>query len=90
MNKQEKEHLHVIEQKIDKIDERMDNIALTLARNTESLEIHIKRTNLLESKVEIIDKHVIMVNAIVKTGGLILGAMATLAGIVISLYKIFK
>lgn len=38
--------------KLDKIDERLDGMSTTLVRNTESLEHHIARTNLLEDYVK--------------------------------------
>ena len=40
------------EDKIDKIADDIGEIKVTLAVNTESLKEHIKRTNLLEKKVE--------------------------------------
>ena len=40
------------EEKIDKIAEDIGEIKITMAVNTESLKEHIKRTNLLEKRVE--------------------------------------
>lgn len=54
-----------IEDKIDKLDSRVDNIdvslakiSITLDKNTDSLNEHIKRTNLLEEYIKAIDKHI--------------------------------
>lgn len=48
--------------KIDKLDERLDGMSITLVRNTDSLEHHIARTNLLEdyvkTEIDPIKKHV--------------------------------
>ena len=41
-----------LENKIDKVQETLASIDKTLAVNTESLVTHIKRTNLLESRLE--------------------------------------
>lgn len=50
--------LERIENKIDKLDGRIDNIDVTLGKQHVSLEIHIKRTNILEEEVRKITKHV--------------------------------
>lgn len=67
-----------IEDKIDRIETSINQIDKTLARNTDSLEFHIKRTNLLEKKVEHVDHHVTMVNGVLK---FILG-LSALAGLI--------
>jgi hypothetical protein len=54
------------EEKLDKITEQISEINITLARNTVSLEEHIKRTNILENKLEPVEKHVVMVNGVIK------------------------
>jgi hypothetical protein len=50
---------------LEKLDERMDSMSITLVRNTDSLEHHIARTNLLEeyvkTEIDPIKKHVDMV-----------------------------
>ena len=45
-----------IEQKVDKLDHRLDNVDITLAKQHVSLDEHIKRTALLESKVIPLEK----------------------------------
>lgn len=60
--------------RVEKIDNKLDRISETLIRNTESLEYHIKRTNLLETKIEALDadlkpveRHVTLVNGIIRS-----------------------
>jgi hypothetical protein len=62
-----------IEFKLDRIDERINNIDVTLAthveilkKQAEVLEIHVKRTDLLEKSIEPIKKHVSMTEGILK------------------------
>jgi hypothetical protein len=50
--------------KLDKLDERLDEMSGILLRNTISLEEHIKRTNLLESRLAPIERSVDRMNAI--------------------------
>ena len=73
-----------IEDKIDKIQKKMASIDSTLAAQHESLKIHIKRTNLLEQKIEPIDKHVTMVNGVLK----FLGVVSLIAGLILSILQI--
>lgn len=40
-----------IESKLDKMNESLHNIDVSMARNTESLEQHMKRTDLLEKLI---------------------------------------
>ena len=53
-------------EKLDEIVKSIHNIDKTLAVNTAQLTEHIKRTNLLEARMEKVDTHVNMVNGIVK------------------------
>lgn len=55
-----------MDNKIDLILEKIHNIDKTMDRNTVSLELHIKRTNLLESELKPIKEHVQLMNAIAK------------------------
>lgn len=62
-----------LDNRIEKIDNKLDHISETLIRNTESLEYHIKRTNLLETKIQTLDndlkpieRHVTLVNGIIR------------------------
>ena len=58
------------------IKDRLDNIDKTLIRNTLSLEEHIRRTNVLEQKMEPVEKHVLAMQSITKfiLSGLAAGA----------------
>lgn len=67
-----------IEDKLDTVNSKIANIDSTLAAQHESLKHHIKRTDLLEKKIEPIQKHVAMVHGAMK----LIGLMATIAGIV--------
>jgi DNA repair ATPase RecN len=75
-----------IEEKLDKVQEDVSEIKVILARNTASLEEHMKRTAIAEERIELVQeqmavqiepirKHVIMVNTAIK---LIAGAGAVI------------
>ncbi len=72
--------------KIEKIDDRLNSIDLSLVRNTISLEDHIKRTNLLEDEIKPIKKHVLMVEAVLK----LIGILSVCTSVFIKLYEIWK
>ena len=72
------DHFKRLESKIDKIDDRLGSIDRTLAANTVSLVEHVRRTNILESKLEPIETHVAMIQGIVKFIA-ILAAVAAIA-----------
>jgi len=55
-----------VESKIDIIQEKISLIERLMERNTVSLEHHIKRTDLLEEKLEPVENHVKLINGIVK------------------------
>ncbi len=69
--------LNKIETKIDTISSKMHSIDITLERNTASLEEHVRRTNILETKVEHVDSHVKMMNGALK----LIGILALVAGL---------
>lgn len=71
-----------METKLEKINERLASIDSHLAVYNEQLKHHIRRTELLEQKMEHVDSHVKVVNGIVK---FLLG----LAGIT-TLFKYFR
>ena len=66
-----------IEDKIDKLGGHLSSIDVTLARQEASLSEHIRRTALLEDKIEPIENHVSMVSGIVR----FIGIVATVAAI---------
>lgn len=60
------DELQYIRAKVDRMDERLDSIDKTLTLNTQSLVEHVKRTNILEQKLEPVERHVALVNATAK------------------------
>jgi chromosome segregation ATPase len=58
-----KDRVERIEVKVDEIKESIASIDKTLAINTESLITHIKRTDLLEKKLEKVEESIIPVKA---------------------------
>lgn len=74
------------EAKIDKILEKIHSIDITMARNTASLEAHMKRTDLLEKKLEPVENHVSLINASFK----VFGAVGAVIGIAVTLYKLWQ
>lgn len=69
--------LERIEVKIDDVSDRIGSIDATLAAQHVSLELHIKRTNLLEEKLAPVERHVAMLNGALK----LLGILAVLGGL---------
>lgn len=80
--------LAYIQSKVDKIDERMDGIDKTLAVNTSLLDIHIKRTDLLEKEVKFVKTHVIFVQLLSKLVAWSLGVLAAMATVLSLLHLI--
>ena len=79
------ERLERMESKIDSISARMNGIDRTLVRQAMSLEEHMRRTDILEKKLVPVEKHVTMVDRVIK----FLGILALLATIV-ELFKKVK
>lgn len=73
-----------LEDKVDVVVEKIGEINVTLAKQSVILEEHVKRTNLLETKIEPIEKHVIMVHGILK----FIGLLAVIAGIMEVILKV--
>ena len=67
-----------IEFKIDRIDQRINNIDVTLASQHESLKDHIRRTELLEDQIKPIQKKINYAEGALK----LIGFVATIAGII--------
>ena len=65
------EVLNRIITKLDKLDDRIDKVDVTLAKQHESLKEHMRRSDALESQMKPVQKHVVMVEGIVKFIGLI-------------------
>ncbi len=72
--------------KLDKIDQRINNVDVTLAAQHEVLKEHVRRTNLLEEQIKPIEKHVSMVNGAIKFIGL-LGVIAAIIEAVVMITK---
>lgn len=66
---------------IEYIKRTLVSIDKTLALQHQSLETHIKRTDLLEEKLEPVEKHVEQVRGIVKFLTFIVAAAATIAAV---------
>lgn len=79
------DRFRTLEEKIDKIVDHVHSIDKTMERNTASLEEHMRRTELLEKKLEPVESHVVMVNGVLKFISLIGMIVAIIGG----LYKIF-
>ena len=60
--------------RIDKLDDRLLSIDTTLSAQHESLQIHIKRTDLLEQQMEPLKKQSAILNFIWKIGLALLGS----------------
>lgn len=61
--------------KLDKLDERLDTAVLTLARNTEHLAEHMRRTAILEEELRPVKAHVELMNNLAKVGSAALAAL---------------
>jgi len=72
--------------KINKIEEHLANIDVTLAKQSVILEEHIKRTYQLEERVTPIERHIIQSHGILK----FIGFMAGLLGAVEVIFRVFK
>ena len=64
------------------IKEDLIEIKIWLAKNTESLDYHIKRTNILEQKVDHVDEHVQFMKSLSK----ILTVSGTIVAALIGMY----
>lgn len=71
------ERLEKVNDKLDSIKDHISSIDITLARQADSLAYHIKRTDLLEAKLEPMTKKQDMMHGVIK----FVGFLAILAGI---------
>ena len=74
-----------LDSKVDKISERLNSVDVTLAQQHESLDTHIKRTEILEEKLEPVEKHVAMMNGALKLLGIIGVLVGILEGLSVTL-----
>ena len=77
-----KDSIDKLEIKIDKLDTRLDEINTTLVVNTDHLAQHMARTALLEKRVQFIESHIYIVNALFKVGIGLAGFAAFVAALV--------
>lgn len=75
-----------MDKKLDQIQEDVTEIKVTMARNTASLELHMRRSDLLEQKIEPLEKHVNMVNGALK----LLSLLGIITAIVAAIYGMIK
>lgn len=75
-----------LENKLDKLSEKLSSIDKTLVAQHESLKEHIRRTELLEKDMEPIKKHVIMIQGGVK----FLAILGTGVGIIGGIIKFWR
>lgn len=75
-----------IEDKIDVMQSSVVSMDKILDRNTASLEIHEKRTTASEKRIEYIEKHVYVLNAMVK----IAAGVAGFSGCVLAILQIIS
>lgn len=80
------DRLERIENKLDKVVDQIGEIKETTAKQQVSLDYHIKRTDLLEEKLEPVEKHVELISALFK----IIGGLAVIAGIVSVIFQILE
>jgi len=78
--------LEAIENKVDKLDERLDSIEKVLIKQELNIDIHIKRTNLLEESVSLLredlrplERHVDYIHGALK----MIGGIAVLIGMLV-------
>jgi hypothetical protein len=75
------EPFKTLDSKLDLLDERLDSVDKTLVKQHEQLKYHIQRTNILESKLEPVEKHVAMVSGAIKLLMIVAALVGILAGI---------
>jgi uncharacterized coiled-coil protein SlyX len=89
----EDKRLDRIEMKLDKLDGTLDTIKTTLIRNTDSLEYHIKRTNLLEESLKEVDEDLKPIKvhvAQVSIGIKVILTLITITGVIVGILKYFN
>lgn len=82
----EDNRLERIELKIDDISEHIASVDTTLALQHQSLEEHMRRSDLLERKIEPLENHVALIHGLFK----LLGVLGTIAAIISTALKLFK
>ena len=62
-------------------------IDVTLEKNTDSLIDHMRRSDLLEKKLEPVERHVMIVNGLFKLMVVLIGLAGTITGIIYTIKK---
>jgi hypothetical protein len=82
------DHLDKMDQKLDRIEDKISNIDVTLAKQAKDLEHHIYRTDLAEEQIKLvkeeiqpIKKHVALMDASLRIIGAIASAVTFIAGV---------
>jgi endonuclease III len=70
-----------INHKLDKLFQKVSTIDVTLASQHESLKEHIRRTEILETKVEPMEKTMHMMSGALKLGSVAIMCISALVGI---------
>lgn len=94
-------HMESVAAHLGKVDDRLDRIDTTAATNTAVLEEHVRRTNLLEEKIELdkkdiegklepIKAHVNQVKIFMKIAGLVVGGGSILGGAGVGIKKLIE
>lgn len=81
-----RKNLQEIKSDIKEISSDIKAIDHTLVKQQASLDEHIRRTNILEQKLEPIEKHVQMISGVLK----FIGILSVIAGFIVSLMKILS
>lgn len=82
------DELKYIRGKVDKIDERLDSVDKTLAVNTQLLDIHIKRTDLLEREVSRVKGHVDFVSTLGRVLAWGAGIISAIGGLILAILQL--
>jgi len=80
------DRLERIENKLDKVVDNISEINATTAKQQVSLDYHIKRTDLLEKKLEPVEEHVALMSSVFK----IVAGLTLVAGLVQVILQIIQ
>lgn len=72
--------------KLDKLDDRLDCVDKTLIKQESNLDEHMRRTDLLEKKVDPIEAHVHQIKGMLK----FLGFLSSLIAVAATIYEVLR
>jgi hypothetical protein len=88
-----KEAIDKLDVKVDRLDQRLDEMKELHMKNTSSLDEHILRTEineeniaLLREEIKPIQNHVIMIHGVLK----VIGTLSTILGIIVGAVKVLQ